>query len=94
MSSDAQDLADKPQFLAGLIGASRATTFNGLMAARIIHALGSGVCEAIPVQLVNDIFYIHERGSRLGYYSIALCLGSTGPFFAGYMLRAGLGWRL
>lgn len=31
------------------------------MAARIIHAFGSGVCEALPVQLVNDIFFLHER---------------------------------
>lgn len=39
------------------------------MAARVIHAFGSGVCEALPVQLVNDIFFIHERGKRLGYYT-------------------------
>lgn len=39
------------------------------MAARIIHAFGSGVCEALPVQLVNDIFFIHERGQRIGYYT-------------------------
>lgn len=39
------------------------------MAARIIHAFGSGVCEALPVQLVNDIFFLHERGQRIGYYT-------------------------
>ena len=39
------------------------------MAARVIHAFGSGVCEALPVQLVNDIFFLHERGKRLGYYT-------------------------
>lgn len=27
------------------------------MAGRLIHALASGVCEALPVQLVNDIFF-------------------------------------
>ena len=57
------------QFCAGLIGASRCNTFAGLMGARVIHAFGSGVCEALPVQLVNDIFFIHERGKRLGYYT-------------------------
>lgn len=54
-------------YCAGLIGASQATSYDGLMAARIIHAFGSGVCEALPVQLVNDIFFLHERGQRLGY---------------------------
>ena len=80
------------------------------MAARVIHAFGSGVCEALPVQLVNDIFFIHERGKRLGYYTgkfgqhphpgtllicvVCLCLGSTGPLYAGYMLAGGYSWRL
>lgn len=39
------------------------------MAARVIHGFGSGVCEALPVQLVNDIFFLHERGKRIGYYT-------------------------
>lgn len=81
-------------YCAGLIGASQATSYNGLMAARIIQALGSGVCEALPVQLVNDIFFLHERGQRIGYYTLALCCGSSGPLFAGYMLNGGHSWRL
>ncbi|KAF2634380.1 MFS general substrate transporter [Massarina eburnea CBS 473.64] len=81
-------------FCAGLIGASQATTFGGLMAARIVHGFGSGVCEALPVQLVNDIFFLHERGKRIGYYTIALCFGSTGPLYAGYMLSGGYTWQL
>ena len=64
------------------------------MACRVIHAFGSGVCEALPVQLVNDIFFLHERGQRLGYYTICLCLGATGPLYAGYMLAGGYSWRL
>lgn len=81
-------------FVFGLVGASQATSFGGLMAARIIHALGSGVCEALPVQLVNDIFFLHERGKRLGFYTVCLCWGSTGPLYAGYMLAGGYSWRL
>ena len=81
-------------YCAGLIGASQATSYGGLMAARIIHAIGSGVCEPLPVQLVNDIFYLHERGQRIGYYTVAFCLGSSGPLYAGYMLNGGYSWRL
>lgn len=47
-------------YLLGLVGASRATSYGGLMAARIIHAFASGVCEALPVQLVNDIFFCKD----------------------------------
>ncbi|KAJ5377652.1 MFS transporter [Penicillium cataractarum] len=56
-------------FLAGLIGASRSTSYTGLMVARVFHGFGSGVCESLPVQLVNDIFFLHERGKKIGYYT-------------------------
>ena len=78
----------------GVIGASQATTYSGLMGARMVHSFGSGVCEALPVQLVNDIFFLHERGKKLGWYTIALCLGATGPMFSGFMLAAGYSWHL
>ncbi|KAK4958050.1 hypothetical protein LTR10_004475 [Elasticomyces elasticus] len=78
----------------GTLGCSQATTFNGFMAARIILALGSGVCEALPVQCVNDVYFLHERGKRISYYTAALCLGAIGPLPAGYMLAAGYSFRL
>jgi len=37
---------------------------------------------------------VHERGSKLGYYTVCLCWGSTGPLYAGYMLAGGYSWRL
>ncbi|KAL2023287.1 hypothetical protein VTK56DRAFT_3025 [Thermocarpiscus australiensis] len=81
-------------YCAGLLACSQASTYGGLMAARIVHAFGASVCEALPVQLVNDIFFLHERGKRLGYYTVCLCFGSTGPLYAGYMLAGGYSWRL
>ncbi|KAI5927869.1 major facilitator superfamily domain-containing protein [Camillea tinctor] len=81
-------------FCAGLVGASRCTTYAGLMTARVIHGFGSCVCEALPVQLVNDIFFLHERGERIGYYTVCLCLGTFASLPAGYMLAGGYGWRL
>ncbi|CAK7209739.1 hypothetical protein SBRCBS47491_000543 [Sporothrix bragantina] len=81
-------------YCAGLIGCSQSNSYGALMACRVIHAFGSGVCEALPVQLVNDIFFLHERGKRLGYYTVCLCLGSTGPLYAGYMLAGGLSYHL
>lgn len=81
-------------FAVGLIAASRCTTYEGLLAARIVHGFGSCVCEALPVQLVNDIFFLHERGKRIGYYTVCLCLGTFAALPAGYMLSGGYGWRL
>ncbi|KAK3321726.1 major facilitator superfamily domain-containing protein [Apodospora peruviana] len=87
-------LASMLTYAVGIIAASQTTTFGGLMGARVVHALGSGVCEALPVQLVNDIFFLHERGQKLGWYTVALCLGATGPMFSGFMLAGGYSWRL
>lgn len=81
-------------YLIELIGASQAKSYEALMAWRVIHTLSSGVCEALPVQLVNDIFFLHERGTKLGIYTVCLCWGSTGPLYAGYMLSGGYSWRL
>jgi MFS family permease len=64
-----EDGVNEMQFLAGLIGASQSKTYPALMGTRVLHAFGSGVCEALPVQLVNDIFFLHERGKRIGYYT-------------------------
>jgi len=82
------------QYTFGTLGCAQATTFSGFMAARVIHALGSGVCEALPVQCVNDVYFLHERGKRISYYIAALCIGSIGPLPAGYMLAAGYSFRL
>lgn len=77
-----------------VLGCARATTFNGLMSARCIHAAASGVCEAFPIQCVNDVYFLHERGKRISYYTAALCLGSIGPLPACYMLAGGYSFRL
>ncbi|KAI1161645.1 putative MFS transporter [Nemania serpens] len=81
-------------FIAGLAASSRATSFGGLQAARIVHCLGAGICEALPVQLVNDIFFLHERGLQLGYYTFALCLAALATLPAAYMLPTKYSWRL
>ncbi|KXX79836.1 Protein HOL1 [Madurella mycetomatis] len=81
-------------YAAGIIGASQARTYSALMGARIVHSFASGACEALPVQLVNDIFFLHERGKKLGWYTVALCLGATGPLFSGFMLAGGYSWVL
>ncbi|KAH6645078.1 putative MFS transporter [Truncatella angustata] len=85
-------------FVAGIIGASQAHNFTGLMVARVFAAFGSGICEAIPVQLVNDIFFLHERGKHLAFYSltcsVAICLGSIAPLPSAHMLIEPYSWRL
>jgi MFS family permease len=42
-------------FVAGLAGCSGSHTYPQLMALRVLQSFGSGVCEALPVQVVNEI---------------------------------------
>ncbi|KAI1098329.1 MFS general substrate transporter [Jackrogersella minutella] len=81
-------------FIAGLAGCSRANTFSELMAWRIIHSFGAGICEALPVQLVNDIFFLHERGKHIGYYTFGMCFAAVATIPAAYMLPTQYSWRL
>ncbi|KAI5867551.1 MFS general substrate transporter [Durotheca rogersii] len=81
-------------FIAGLAGCAQANDFGGLMAARIVHCFGAGICEALPVQLVNDIFFLHERGKHIGYYTFGLCFAAMATIPAAYMLPTRYSWRL
>ncbi|KAI2611892.1 MFS general substrate transporter [Hypoxylon sp. NC1633] len=81
-------------FIAGLAGSSQANTFSGLMASRVIHCFGAGICEALPVQLVNDIFFLHERGKHIGYYTFGMCFAAVSTIPAAYMLPTQYSWRL
>ncbi|KAI1408295.1 MFS general substrate transporter [Hypoxylon sp. FL1857] len=81
-------------FIAGLAGCSRAQSFGELMAWRVIHSFGAGICEALPVQLVNDIFFLHERGKHIGYYTFGMCFAAMGTIPAAYMLPTKYSWRL
>ncbi|KAI1760592.1 MFS general substrate transporter [Hypoxylon sp. FL1150] len=81
-------------FIAGLAGSSQANDFEGLMAARVIQCFGAGICEALPVQLVNDIFFLHERGKHIGYYTFGMCFAAMATIPAAYMLPTQYSWRL
>ena len=51
------------------------------------HAIGSDKTHRLTHS-------VHERGTKLGIYTVFLCWGSTGPLYAGYMLAGGYGWQL
>ncbi|KAI1392455.1 MFS general substrate transporter [Hypoxylon trugodes] len=81
-------------FIAGLAGSSQSNSFAELMAWRIVHCFGAGICEALPVQLVADIFFLHERGKYIGYYTFGMCFAAAATIPAAYMLPTKYSWRL
>jgi MFS family permease len=45
-----------------------ATSHRSLLAARAINGLVCATSESIPVQVIADIFFLHERGLWTGLY--------------------------
>jgi MFS family permease len=45
-----------------------ASSHRSLLAARAVNGLVCATSETIPVQMIADIFFLHERGSWMGVY--------------------------
>lgn len=45
-----------------------ATSHRSLLAARAVNGLVCATSETIPVQVVADLFFLHERGGWMGVY--------------------------
>ncbi|KAI1049651.1 hypothetical protein LB505_011695, partial [Fusarium chuoi] len=81
-------------FCIGLLGCALSKSYNVLMGFRMVHGFGSSVCEALPAQAVADVFFFHERGKALGWYTFALVTGTLSATAASYMLSSGLSYNL
>ncbi|KFA72626.1 hypothetical protein S40288_09901 [Stachybotrys chartarum IBT 40288] len=71
---------------------SLATSYDSLLAARILQAVGGGAADTVAPALVGDLFFVHQRGRAMGLYTALLC---TGPFFGGLVggyIAFGHGW--
>ena len=45
-----------------------ATSHKSLLAARAVNGLVCATSETIPVQVIADLFFLHERGGWMGVY--------------------------
>lgn len=70
-----------------------ATSHSSLLAARACNGLVAATSETIMVQVIADIFYLHERGAWMGAYFTFYFSGSfLGPIMSGN-IAARHGWR-
>lgn len=61
--------------------------------AHILLGLGAAPFEALVAVSISDVWFVHERGSKLGTYVFGLAFGSfIGPLCSGYM-AVNQGWR-
>jgi MFS family permease len=70
-----------------------ATSHRSLLAARAINGLVCATSETIPVQMIADVFFLHERGLWTGVYFTSYFMGAfLGPIMAG-SIAAHHGWK-
>ncbi len=70
-----------------------AWSFESLIFARILQALGGGAIQPIGMAIVAELFEPHERGRALGIWGTGIMLGpALGPTLGGYLTDA-FSWR-
>ncbi|KAF1940505.1 MFS general substrate transporter [Clathrospora elynae] len=70
-----------------------ATSFSSLLGSNIIAAIAGSSTEALGAALVNDLYFLHERGGKMGIYMNAIAGGNTlGPLICGFVIT-NLSWR-
>lgn len=88
-------LGKRPVFLVscaiaffGAIWAAASTSFGSLLGGCIFGAFGGGASEALGAAIINDIYFLHERGSKMSWYIIFIAFGSSlGPLCGGYLIE-------
>ncbi|KAF2192660.1 MFS general substrate transporter [Zopfia rhizophila CBS 207.26] len=70
-----------------------AQSFSSLMWSNIVAAFAGSSTEALGAAIVNDLYFLHERGAKMGIYMNAISGGNTlGPLICGFVVQS-LGWR-
>ncbi|KAL4871520.1 hypothetical protein BDV12DRAFT_163910 [Aspergillus spectabilis] len=74
--------------------AGLATSFESLLAARFFMGVGVGPADTIAPNMIGEIYFTHQRGKAMGFYTAFLCLGSlVGGVSGGYIAgNHGLAW--
>ncbi|KAK3941811.1 protein HOL1 [Diplogelasinospora grovesii] len=70
-----------------------ARSFTSLLWSNIVAAFAGSSTEALGASIVNDLYFLHERGAKMGLYMNFISGGNTiGPLVCGFIVT-GLSWR-
>ena len=86
-------LATSAVLIASNIWQATAKTTGSFFGARALNGLSGAVNESLMVQVITDVFFLHERGAWMGLYFTSYFAGTTlGPIISGNMAQY-VGWR-
>jgi len=79
--------------LASTIGSALAPSYGGYMAARFFQGLGVSPAATVGLAAINDMFFEHERGQKIGLWVLAIDVGLlVGPIIGGFMSMVSSAW--
>ena len=72
--------------LVSTIGAAVAPGYSGYMAARFFQGFGVAPAATVGLSIINDLFFEHERGQKVGLWVLAIDIGLyVGPLVGGFI---------
>ncbi|KAL2416781.1 hypothetical protein ABEF95_002361 [Exophiala dermatitidis] len=75
------------------VGAAKAPNYGGYMAARFFQGLGVSPASTVGLAAINDMFYEHQRGAKIGLWVLAIDSGLlVGPIIGGFMNIVSAEW--
>ncbi|KAK5128936.1 hypothetical protein LTR85_000269 [Meristemomyces frigidus] len=65
-----------------------ADTYGSFLGSRILGALGMAPCEVSVQATISDMYFVHERGTRIAVWNLFLLCGLCGAgFISGYTIE-------
>lgn len=68
------------------------STYRSLVASRIIGGVAATAYESLSLSLIGDLFFVHQRGPRVGLLIFSLSAISNGVSVIAGPITANLGW--
>ncbi|KAK5367141.1 hypothetical protein LTR20_007468 [Exophiala xenobiotica] len=78
---------------AGTLWGGAANSYGSLLGARVVQGLGVAMFESVMFSVVGDLYYVHERGSRMAIYVTANSGIANLPAMLAGKITIDLGWR-
>jgi MFS family permease len=81
--------------LAASAGCARAPSYGAYMAARFFQGFGVSPAATVGLAVINDVFFEHVRGQKIGFWVLAIDMGIYfGPLLGGFLTLAGVEWPM
>jgi MFS family permease len=78
---------------AGSVWAGAAQSYESFLGARVPQGMSMSYFESVMYAVIGDLYFVHERGTRMALYITTLSGISNIPTMAAGKVNESLGWR-